>query len=55
MRLLLIVLLSLVAAPAWAEWVEVARHDEAVFYIDFARMPLFLAAPFGIPDAPAAQ
>ena len=33
-RLVLCLLLSLVAAPAWAEWVQVSETDHAFYYID---------------------
>ena len=34
MRLILTLLLTLAAAPAWAEWVKVSETDEVTFYID---------------------
>ena len=34
MRLVLCLLLTLAAAPAWAEWVKVSETDNSVFYID---------------------
>jgi hypothetical protein len=34
MQIVLCLLLALVAAPAWAEWVEMDKNDEATFYID---------------------
>ena len=34
MRLLLCFLLTLAAAPAWAEWVKVSDTDVAIVYID---------------------
>ena len=36
MRLVLSLLLTLAAAPAWAEWVKVTENDKATFYIDLA-------------------
>ena len=36
MRIILCFLLSLAAAPAWAEWVEVAATDASTFYINSA-------------------
>jgi hypothetical protein len=35
MRLALCFLLSLVAAPAWGEWVKVGESDEITAYVDF--------------------
>jgi len=34
MRLVLTLLLTLAAAPAWAEWVKVGENDHAFYYID---------------------
>lgn len=34
MRIILCFILSLVAAPAWAEWVKVSASDTSSFYID---------------------
>lgn len=34
MRLILTLLLTLAAAPAWADWVKVSETDEVTFYID---------------------
>lgn len=34
MRIILCFLLALVAAPAWAEWVQVVANDRTIFYID---------------------
>jgi hypothetical protein len=34
MRIILCFVLALVAAPTWAEWVEVSETDSVVFYID---------------------
>ena len=31
---MLVCLLALVAAPAWAEWVQVAESDDATVYVD---------------------
>ena len=36
MRLVLCMLLTLAATPAWAEWTEVGKTDDGVFYIDLA-------------------
>ena len=36
MRLVLCLLLTLAAAPAWAVWVKVGETDDAFFYIDLA-------------------
>lgn len=34
MRLVLCLLLTFAAAPAWAEWVEVSETDNSIYYID---------------------
>ena len=38
MRIALVVSLLVAAAPAWAEWVKVARTDAAVHYVDPATL-----------------